>query len=332
MDPAVSWLLEPISETDPCGENLEDTALLASFDAFRLFGQMAPLSDEIDWREIRSNAKDALEKSKDFRLLAYFALARLRIDGLFAFCDTLAVAGPWLETFPDNVYPLIDDDAILRRNAINNFSDRMASLDALRRAHFIRNPAIGAFSLRDYEIATGQLTPVAEEGDGSPPSESMILGALSAAAAEELTAASASLDAAVESLLQLDRLMRDRGGSEAAPETEALLVPLRRIRGLMANELANRAGASAEEAGGASGETGAGAVIGVGSIRSRQDAERALDAVAEFFRKNEPSSPLPMVVERAKRLIGKGFLEVLADLAPEGLQGARHIGGIRDDE
>src|SRR4051812_39276487 len=159
MDSAVSWLLEPISEADPCGENLEDTALLASFDAFRLFGQMTPLGDDVEWRELRSTAKDALEKSKDFRLLAYLALARLRLEGLFAFCDTLAVAGPWLEAFPDTVYPLIDDDAILRRNAINNFSDRMAAIDALRRAHFVRNPAVGAFSLRDYEIATGQLAP-----------------------------------------------------------------------------------------------------------------------------------------------------------------------------
>jgi type VI secretion system protein ImpA len=35
--------------------------------------------------------------------------------------------------------------------------------------------------------------------------------------------------------------------------------------------------------------------------KSRQDAIRALDAVAEFFRRNEPSSPIPLFLERAKR-------------------------------
>ena len=40
---SVRWegqsLLQPISADQPCGENLEDTPLLAAFDALRLFGQ-----------------------------------------------------------------------------------------------------------------------------------------------------------------------------------------------------------------------------------------------------------------------------------------------------
>jgi type VI secretion system protein ImpA len=78
-------------------------------------------------------------------------------------------------------------------------------------------------------------------------------------------------------------------------------------------------------------EPGAAAVVGVGSIRSRDDAIRALDAVAAFFRKNEPSSPVPLFVERAKRLVAKDFLEVLADMAPDGLDQAKHVGGVRDE-
>jgi len=73
-------------------------------------------------------------------------------------------------------------------------------------------------------------------------------------------------------------------------------------------------------------------VIGVGSIKSRDDAIRALDAVSAFFRKNEPSSPVPIFVERAKRLVAKDFLEVLKDVAPDGLDQAKRVGGIRDDE
>ena len=44
---SVQWesgpLLQPIAEERPCGDNLEDTELLASFDTFRLFGQSRPL-------------------------------------------------------------------------------------------------------------------------------------------------------------------------------------------------------------------------------------------------------------------------------------------------
>jgi hypothetical protein len=73
-------LLQPITEERPCGENLEDTELLASFDAFRLFGQARPLdaSAEPDEKRIpaperrRGQIRDkALSpKSKDLRLLA----------------------------------------------------------------------------------------------------------------------------------------------------------------------------------------------------------------------------------------------------------------------
>jgi len=49
-------LLEAITSESPCGQDLEDTQLLASFDAYRLFGQAAPLSAEIDWPEVRDEA------------------------------------------------------------------------------------------------------------------------------------------------------------------------------------------------------------------------------------------------------------------------------------
>jgi len=61
-------------------------------------------------------------------------------------------------------------------------------------------------------------------------------------------------------------------------------------------------------------------------------AVRALDAVIAFFRKNEPSSPVPMFAERAKRLVSKDFLEVLTDIAPDGLDQAKLVGGIRNNE
>jgi type VI secretion system protein ImpA len=70
----------------------------------------------------------------------------------------------------------------------------------------------------------------------------------------------------------------------------------------------------------------------VGAIKSRDDAIRALDAIADFFRRTEPSSPIPLIVERAKRLVSKDFLEVLADVAPEALTQARAAGGLRQTD
>ena len=47
-----------------CGENLEDSQLLASFDSFRLFGQSVPLNPAPVWRELEAKSRAALERSK----------------------------------------------------------------------------------------------------------------------------------------------------------------------------------------------------------------------------------------------------------------------------
>ena len=56
----------------------------------------------------------------------------------------------------------------------------------------------------------------------------------------------------------------------------------------------------------------------------------ALDAVMTFFENTEPSSPVPLFIERAKRLIAKNFLDVLQDIVPDALNAAKAAGGIRD--
>ncbi len=62
-------------------------------------------------------------------------------------------------------------------------------------------------------------------------------------------------------------------------------------------------------------------------VTSRADALRLLDLVCQYYRKNEPSSPLPLLIERARRLAEMNFLDVLRDLAPEGLGQAQIVVG-----
>jgi type VI secretion system protein ImpA len=323
-------LKAPISAEQPCGEDLEDSPLLAGFDAYRVFGQLMPLGEDTDWREIRDKALEGLGLSKDLRLLAHLAAATLRTQGLAAFCSVLDVAGKWFSEYPEALYPRVDEDAILRKNALNSFADRMAIIDAVRRKPFVSNTQLGAFGLRDYEVATGRIP--APEGESELPSEAHFNAALTAADTVELGALSQSLAEGVAALRSIDSAMRDAHGSDEAPDFDALLASLAEIERILQAELGSRAGADAPLADGdeAAGESG-NPVVAVGSIRSREDAVRALDAVASFFRKNEPSSPVPIIVERAKRLISMDFLELLADLAPDGLDQAKRIGGIQDE-
>jgi type VI secretion system protein ImpA len=317
-------LIEPITAEAPCGESLEDTQLLASFDAFRVFGQATPLEPAPQWGEIKNRAIEALGKSKDLRVLAFLGSAVLRTDGFPAFSDTLGVAARWLDTYWSQVHPVVSEDAILRRNALNCFADPMGVVDGVRRVPLVTSRVHGIFSLRDIDIAAGQVAPK----DGDPrPSEDQINAAFAAMPAEELVGLHESVVGAVAALKSIDSHMRDAAGSEAAPQFDALSAQLVRMERAVGAQLALRPG---HEAAPVEGEAPAGARGGV--IKSRQDAIAALDAVADFFRRTEPSSPIPLFIARAKRLVSKDFLEVLADIAPEAVAQARVAGGLRDGE
>ena len=339
-------LLQPIADDRPCGENLEYTPTMAALETFRLFGQARPLDaipdkdngenwnpmppEAQEWREIREKALEALAKSKDLRVLAHLGTALLRTDGIPAFSATLDVASQWLSSYWKEAYPLVEDDGIDRRNALNYFADQMAVVDAIRRVPLVKSPQHGTFSVRDIDLATGQM-PV-RAGDPRP-DETQINAAFGAMPLDELTTLQKSVAGARAALQSIDARMRETAGSEATPSFDPLSAQLVKMDKVLRAQLAARPDGNGAMA--ADGEPGAAAAPGsasLGVIRTRQDAIRALDAVAAFFKQTEPSSPIPLFLERAKRLVSKDFLEVLADIAPEAVAQARAAGGLRQTE
>jgi type VI secretion system protein ImpA len=69
-----------------------------------------------------------------------------------------------------------------------------------------------------------------------------------------------------------------------------------------------------------------------GRITSRDDVVRVLDKVCEYYERNEPSSPVPVLLRRARRLVPKDFMEILRDLVPDGVAQAENIRGADSDD
>jgi type VI secretion system protein ImpA len=339
-------LRQPISADVPCGGNLEDTQLLASFDAFRLFGRTKPFEPSADdaagapktvedrdervpeWPEIKEKSLEALRQSKDLRLLVHLAAALLRTDGLLAFAQTVQIASEWLETHWEQIFPPVDGDAVLRRSALNCFADPIAVIDGVRRAPLVSSRQHGTFSLRDIEMATGLAT--AGKGD-QPPDNARVTAAFAELPLEDLSGLQDGVGGAARSLKAIDAKMRAEVGTEAAPTFELLSAQLGRIDRILRAQLAARPDRAGIDVGDeASSANPPGAPQFTGAVKSRDDAIRALDAVADYFRRTEPSSPVPMFCERAKRLVAKEFLDVLADIVPEAVGHARAAAGMKD--
>jgi type VI secretion system protein ImpA len=129
-------------------------------------------------------------------------------------------------------------------------------------------------------------------------------------------------------------------GGANGPDLAPLQKLLGEIKGLLDREVAKRGGgeaqASVEEAGGeaarAPGAAEGRAAAATGTVRSRDDVLLLLDRICLYYSNYEPSSPVPLILNRTKRLVTMSFLDILKDLTPGGVQEFGVIAGITEKE
>jgi len=63
---------------------------------------------------------------------------------------------------------------------------------------------------------------------------------------------------------------------------------------------------------------------------TREDAQLMLEKVKQYFVQYEPSHPAPLMIERVQRVIEMNFMDIIRDLAPDGVNQLENILGRRD--
>ena len=71
-------------------------------------------------------------------------------------------------------------------------------------------------------------------------------------------------------------------------------------------------------------------VMALREVGSREEALHLMELACAYYEQHEPSSPLPLLIRRAQRLADKNFLDILRDLAPDGVHQAQMIAGMND--
>jgi type VI secretion system protein ImpA len=251
----------------------------------------------------------------------------IHTDGFVGFAEGLALLRALLEQRWEHVHPRLDpeddNDPTMRVNTITALVDPGTTLRALRTIPLVAS-RLGKFSLRDIEIASGE----SHADAGVQPVEmSVIEAAFQDADLDELKATAEAVMRAGETFAAVDALLLTTVGTMHAPDLTALPPILGRIQGLLGEQLRRRGVVDAALVG----EMAATEVVSsTGEITSREDVIRALDRICEYFDRHEPSSPVPLLAKRAKRLVSKSFLEILRDLAPGGVHEAESIRGKED--
>jgi type VI secretion system protein ImpA len=330
----VNRLLQPITDVAPCGENLEYDAAFGELERAakgkeeRRSGDEVIPAEEPKWPDVAEAADSLLERTRDLRVLAYLTHAALNVDGFAGLSAGLQVVHGWLQTFWDSVYPQLDkeddNDPTLRINSLAALDSREGILHSLTRVPLVASRAAGRYSLRDIRLAKGELAP---SGAEKKPDAALIDAAFADCDVAQLGATADAVREAGKTLETIVALMRERVGAARAPTIANLTKDLRALQVLLTQQLEKRGVAVAAAGAEAAGQAQA-PPPPPGGIRSREDAIRILDDVSDFFRKNEPSSPVPLLLQRAKRLVSKDFMEILKDLTPNAVSQAEAIGGL----
>lgn len=351
----VTRLLAPISEELPCGENLEYDADYAAMEQAaagkpeQQFGNTFIPAQDPDWGEVLDKSTSLLERSKDLRVALNLARSATRTQGLPGLADALAVLSGLVEQHWEKVHPQLDpdddNDPTIRVNTIASVCDPTSMLRFAREAPLVKSRGMGTFSYRDVLIASGELPPPAE---GAKPEQSSIEGAFADVEAAQLKETAQAAARSLELVRGIEQAVTDHVGMSNAPSLDPLIDLLKAInrllqdklavRGLLDEPTADESAADSKDAGddggsspaAANGHKAGAAQKLTGEIASREDVIRAIDKICDYYKRYEPSSPVPLFLNRAKRLASKSFLEILRDLTPDALNQALALGGITD--
>ena len=344
----IDALARPISDEEPAGPDLEysDVAALDRFSAGTP-GTIDPATQELsgaeepNWRKVAEQATELLGKTKDLRVAAWLTRAELANRGLTGLSDGLKLIATLVENFWETLYPPLDrdegDDPIERLNVLANLSPDPASSSAeailrtLRGTVICESREVGRFTVRDLEYVLGRMTPPAGQ---TAPAAALLAAAWKTgdpAANQEKREGIQIGTAAIQAII---KLFADHSGQR--PNLDLLQQTIRRVGEFYAEQDAETAAESgggdgegdgdADEIGGAGGP--AGKTPRSGGLASRADAVRILQQVATFLRKAEPSSPAPMFVDRAIKLLQMDFTAIVKELMPDSKDRIEMLGGI----
>lgn len=337
----VEPLIAALGADAPAGDNLEyDPAFLALEQAGAgkpevEYGDKRYPAEPPDWPTVHEQALALAARTRDLRVAVWLLRAGARLHGLDGAARGLALLRGMLEGLWDSVHPQLDasddNDPTMRLSALAPlFAPAAAPADLLAAS---LAPVRGSLTLRELALGLGGIGAAPGE---VVPTEAGVLQALQGLLAthEALagTAEAAQRDArAIVALLEA-RLGRDRA-PDAAPLTrllDLLAQAVARVRAPQDAQADRGAEVSAGPAGAASAPAAA-ATTSVGGISSRDDAVRAIGRICDWIERHEPSNPAPLLLRRAQRLMNKSFLDIVRDLAPNGVDQVEMLAGRPDE-
>jgi type VI secretion system protein ImpA len=338
---AVDTLLNEISAESPAGTNLEydpdymEMMRLSQGVPERQMGTTILPAEEPNWRDVKDRCLELLKRTKDLAVAIKLCESLVRTAGVPGLRDGLAVVAGLVTKYWDQFYPQLDpsdgNDPTYRLNILAGLNDG-AFLGKVRTAPLTNSPRAGRYGLREVLWASGRLQPPA---DASVPKPDVINAAFRDTPPEELIEVAQSTEQATATVKEIDAQINQRVGLGKGVDFQPLLKVLQEMAATIkphvpAGTVADAAAGNGEAAGqGSTGTAGGGSVPG--EINTPEDVVAALERICAYYERHERSSPVPILLRRVQRVVGKDMLEILRELLPEAVKPMENLGGIREE-
>jgi type VI secretion system ImpA family protein len=348
----IEEMASPLAGENPAGDNMEYDAeyteleLLASGAPGAQIGEASVVGLEPNWRKLNENCLHLWGKTRDLRVASYLLVSETVLHGLRGLIPSFKLLIFLVRDMWDVFYPRLDaeydDSPIERINILSMLSPDSGAINDpvmfLSRFRELRLAPSMRYTLRDLMLATGEL----ELSGGKAPDANLLRAEMMNVPIAEIEEALALAREGKELIAAFCDDMNGKMSDGSILTMNALSREVSRLLTFYEAQLKGygpaSAGAEAEEGGAADGED-AGGLNGLpqGAIMGHHAASRAealllLKKGAEYFQRQEPNSPIPLLVNRALRFSEMSFLDLIEDMMPDALSRGRDILGIRPEE
>ncbi|AZF29402.1 type VI secretion system protein TssA [Pseudomonas sp. R2-60-08W] len=332
----VPLLLTAVSASSPCGEDMEYDAQFLQLERDakgqpeRSMGDSILPAEPPEWRSIQQQSLDLLQRSKDLRITHFLLQSSLALQGVVGLADVLTLIDALLRQYWADLHPRLDadddNDPTVRINALSGLTGD-TTIRLLRESILTRSRTFGPVSLRAALNASGLL---------SFPDEQLGAQQLNAAFLdsdpEQLQATRDALSAARAACEAIEQQVNEQVGSARGVDLSALKQPLKQALQLLnqavpGTDSSSEPEAVSEDKAPSVNYAAPAAPRPAGDIASRDEVLRSLDKILAYYTRHEPSSPLPVLLNRAKNLVHADFAAIVRNLIPDGMSQFENLRG-----
>ncbi|MEZ5749061.1 MAG: type VI secretion system protein TssA [Caenibius sp.] len=322
----VASLVAPLSEDAPSGPDLsydeERSRIETAFDRSVSDGGSSADGDK-DWKGTIELILAQAGRTRDLWLPVYLMRAAALSRNFALLLDGAELLAALLEERWADVHPQLEDIGFIGRKApCESLVSKGDFLNPLVQIPLIEDSRLGRYCGADFERFLDQGT--SADGHGQ-------FLALARAKADELADLADRLEGFHKAIRRVDTVMTANAEGDTATNFKPLYDALERLHRAVAACLPEKRQASeaVSEIAKGSGQEVTQAMSSApqqsGAINSREDVARALDAITDYYARNEPTSPVPFVLRRAREWISLDFMAVLEDIAPSSVDEANRV-------